>query len=272
MSDVAVTAKKWMTDAILLAALTGWGYAVAYAFEMGYADHFGYPHYVISPTPATIAYALIILLLVGSVAFQAIGVAASQADPRLRAALLFSLLLGSMAFVLVVVSPWPAVSVATVAIGLAVLSWVWWRYFSVTRRRKTHVKNPGRANVSAVSDGKNERQTRAPSSDQIPHTEQNRTHLALLGFAALLTTFWIGQLGGQYVARLQNRFYMMQSRPDFAVVRMYGELVVAAKINKSTGLFTGDYLIAKVGDAEIKLDLTAFPSQAIRPLRHRDQE
>jgi len=272
MSDLAVAAKRWMTDAIFIAALTGSGYAVAYAFEMGYADHFGYPHYVISPTPATIAYALIILFLVGSVAFQAIGVAALQADPLLRATLLFSLLLGAMVFVLVVISPWPAVSIATASIGLVILTLFWWRYFSLIRSRKRRAKDTGRADVSAVPDGKNDRQPRAASSDQNPLTRQYRAHLAFLGFACLILTVWASQLGGQYAGRQQGKFYMMQSRPDFAVVRMYGELVVAAKINKSTGLFTGDYLIAKVGDAEAKLDLTAFTSRATRPLRHRIQE
>lgn len=58
----------------------------------------------------------------------------------------------------------------------------------------------------------------------------------------------------------------MASKPGFAIVRMYGELVVSVKVDRNTGQLTGEYFIGKFGSDELKLELKRERVLQPRPL------
>lgn len=255
--------KNWVTDAFLLAALSVGGYAVAYAFETGYAAHFGYPAYLITPTFSTIAQALFALVIFGEVVVHLVVFAIHQKDPELRLLVLQSLmaLIAGAIAILVIPQTWLfAVVASLLALGVAVLWWMRARRSrqlgAVTAASQLFPRGLPPGGIQSAG----QRLRRA-----ILTAEPGSFHLWFIIITCLVTFFNLAHATGGYMAFKQHTFYMLKSKPDFVVLRIYGELVVAGEINRSTQSFTGNYLVGKLGDADMKLELSRAEFGKQRP-------
>lgn len=261
---------RWVTDAVLLAALSVTGYAVAFAFEMGYAAHFGYPATVISPTPATIASALLLLVFGIQIIAQFFVWVTQQKDAGRRRAITETFFLLIFLLVVLVAVPFGWLQVALATLNLATIVVIWgFRLLAEARARSDRAK----AKATIISTGLGSGTSQVVSSpllfkgSVIPFSPlHHRAWIlsACVGVAVLTVAI---ETVGQFVAKGQRTFYMLKSKPDFAVVRIYGDVVVASKVDLATEHFTGDYIIGKVGDSDMKLELSRVVFRKTRPLR-----
>jgi hypothetical protein len=225
---------KLGTDALLLGALSAGGYCVAFAFEAGYADHFGYPTYLITPTPNVIVTALAAVMIVVAGLFPPfIDMLESKnlGNRKLGLVALLVIFVGFSAAYLFTMSNYKLSSLIPLPFGLALL--VLMRWAGAADAKHGHVTGPKSRAVAGV------------------------LFLALLTYQ--LATFF-----GVMSATNQKAFYFLKTKPDFAVVRLYDSMAVAVRYDTQKQQFVREYLAIRLGDELKELDLVRTVLKADR--------
>jgi len=210
--------KRFGTDAVLLACLTGLGYWIAFAYESGYATHFGYPNYVISPTIGVIVTAIGTLALSLAALAPMIMDMTKPGDAKARR-LAYNYLLLVIFF-------------AAALYTFYVSNYDWKALWKLV---------PGLVLFFAL------RWTTKLDADKgrFPHPKASLVFLVLS--AALLLNF-LANLLGLVAAQNQKVFYFLADKPDFAVVRIYDGLVIGVRFDAAKQQFLGEYTIVKLGE------------------------
>jgi hypothetical protein len=217
---------KLATDALLLGVLSAAGYCVAFAYEAGYARHFGYPTFLIAPTPNVIVTALAVIL---GVVFGLLPPlmdmfdrAASHANRKVSAWLaivFFVCLVGGYGFTM---RNYDIASMWQFGAGLALGGLMYWNQKSDAKR--------------GIAGG--------------PSTKSLAWVLLLVGGIYMLAS-----LLGTHAAKDQKAFFFLQGKPDYAVVRLYDNVAIAVRYDFQTKRFTHEYVVFKFGDEHKELSL-----------------
>jgi hypothetical protein len=232
--------KAWLTDAAMLAALSVFGYTLAYLYEVGFANHFGYPSYLISPTPPVIAGALVVLSL-GAQILALLGVLWSDLkEPEWKDVALNIAMLWCFAIIMLIQSDSTLKTVAVVVAVFAVTAFLTVTSRETRRIRGNHPAGPGML-------------------------QRFKTNMVVTGISGLIATGLAAQVVGELVAKSQQTFFLLDAKTNFAVVRIYGDVVVAAKMNMATEQFTGEYFVGKLGSDDLKLHLKRETFPKARP-------
>lgn len=200
--------------ALLIAVLSAFGYCVAFAYETGYADHFGYPWYLISPTPSVIvtALAIVFCLVLGVTPL----VASEIENTRSVEWVLFAF---GVILVLVYVSTRsPRLDGKAVIVILALIAVVIWGFLFTRKARRP------------------------------------ATRLLMGTIGTFLATGVAASLIGTFVAGGQKAFFFLPGKPDFAVVRMYGEVAIAVRYDFPKQRFVREFRVFKLGEKEMQLE------------------
>jgi len=209
---------KLGTDALFLAAMSAIGYCVAFAYEVGYAKHFGYPTYLIAPTPNVIVTAVAaVLVVVGGLLPPLIDIFDSG-NPESRkfglylVLVLYIILSGAYLFVMSNYDFWSLTGLAAAAVILFAMYWA-----------GKHDAKQGR--------------TSSPKSRSV-------------GGIIFLTSiiYTVSTLFGVLSAKNQRQFYFLKQRPDFAVVRLYDSTAISVKYDIQKKEFQREYSAIKFGD------------------------
>lgn len=229
-----VAAESWVrrlaTDAVVLATLTGIGYWVAFAYESGFASHFGYPTYLISPSLNVILPAIAAIAATLAALMPAALDFLKRRKPSLRKTWLWF------------------------ALGLLTLFFTTNLFISSNYDWKVFWRIPFAIVVyivftlSAVSDAK-----------EGVALSRSASIGALVLFAAVFTNV-ASTFMGMMAAKDQKVFYFLVDNPEYAVVRLYDGLAIAVRYDASKKTFVGDYRAMKVGDEpkELRLKRTAI--------------
>jgi hypothetical protein len=223
---------KLGTDALLLGALSALGYCVALAYEAGYASHFGYPSYLITPTPNVIVTALAaILMVVFGFVLPLVDLFESPGGRNKGIAALIVLwfvLAGSYLFT---VSNYALSSLVTFGLSVAIFCFLQWA--GAVDAKQGRVTGRKAKSVSGV--------------------------LLLVSTVYVLASFF-----GTLTAMNQKAFFFLKSKPDFAVVRLYDSVAVAVRFDFQTQQFTREYLAFKMGDELKELNLVRTVLKGVR--------
>lgn len=239
--------QSWLTDAIFLAFVSVSGYGLAFVFELGFAWHSGFPTYVIAPTPSNIAAAVLVIatLGLGLPMFGMFLLERRDLHERVHSVIVLMYFVFILLGMAVAPDGWPTYIFA--AFGIWVMATFW-----VGEQRS-----------------KKRRLLSGPIFSWSPLV---RHQFSLLLTIAPITLASLTLYAGAATGRSQQTFYFLALKPDFAVIRMYGEVVVAARINRATSLFTGEYIIGKFDSDDMKLSLKRERLAGRRPLRAFEAE
>ena len=204
------------TDAVALAACSGFGYVLALQYERGFCSYFGVPEMLIAPTVPLIATGVTLVLSTAAVGVMTpfVPVSAIKLSERMRslitslatlaAAIAFGLLLGQ------VISATAASLVAFFAM-ICVAS---------TMASKL-MNNAGRGALSFK---------------------------VTAGVLVLLGTLTLAPIAGRMRASITTIYYTLEDQRDFAVIRNYGDVLVAVRVDRVHRRFLSEVLVLRPED------------------------
>jgi hypothetical protein len=233
--------KKFGTDALLIGALSALGYCVAFAYEAGYASHFGYPTYLITPTPNIIVTALASILI----AFYGFLPSFAQAfDKDNSAARQHGREVAEVVVVLTI--PGYVIVANNLKTEYMIGAAAFLGLYAVVRR----LIFPDRAKSGWKAD---------PLATKM--------WLAVIG---AVTLYAIATIFGVSSAHSQRTFFFLKTKPDFAVVRLYDGLAIAVRYDAQKQAFVREYIAMKLGENK-ELDLVRTVLKEERLLVMKDE-
>lgn len=241
-----------VTDAFLLALISGAGYACAFMYDLAYARHFGVPIYFISPNSSTIAFALFSSITLALLFSPLVGLLdmffLDASLPRLRAKM-------SMLFICA------ALNVALYGLSLKFLEMM---LACIVLIAGTYLLSlfEGSGNLSQRLQHAEKRRDIHTETDIVAKglTRLGPTSIRIYGFALLAVVVSIG--AGAASARWQKDYHLLREMPGFALLKRYGDVYIFVKYDLRNKKVLEEFVVLK--DEEIKrMTLT---NQRIGPL------
>lgn len=210
---------KLGTDALLLGALSAIGYCIAFAYEMGYAKHFGYPSYLISPTPSVIVIALAVIAATVSSATPIFSDYFNSRKGSIERRVYFWILFFVFIFVIIMYSftisnySWISLfkNIAYIAFICIIV------YFQIKLKK----------------------------GDYSVNAKFNKFAFLAVGISFV---YLISILAGIYSAKSEKVFYFLTDKPDYAVVRLYDATGIAVRYDSNKKSFDHHYYVIKIND------------------------
>lgn len=244
MSDPS-GAQRAITDALLIAVLTAWSYAIGFAYLSGIANYFGFPIQLATPSATQVlqaAAALSAVLLIYFVVADFVWSFAPRSDTALARAIrrfiALSLIFGFMMYPFL--KDWRGwISLVSVS---AVYGFFEFVFPLITQR------------AFNTYEAKLEAQQKIESGAQ-PHSLMSFFHNVvgkggiILLLLVMLTIMLSYNLGLQN-AREQETFFVLEDAPDSAVLHIDGEVLVAGSFDQQTKMLKGSFIVRKLSDGK----------------------
>ncbi len=270
-------------EAILLAISPVVAYVVAFAFESGYAEGFGYPTWVIEIQPANVAIAWA-GMATGLVSLWGLSIVMATVIPMRLARVVFTWpVFAVSAPLLVVWMAWwmaeaiPSIIAAWLATGVTALfgcfafliARIWHRRYLATdpsllplERWALAAKDLGSANLEY---DKWRRQNQPWSI--IDHTNHPSGVPAIVAWgmvALIVALLLLGPAGwlGLYRSRVKSEFLVTSSQPELVAIRRFGSTLVAAEVSRQQ--VTAFHLVAVTDDERVWVHQRIGRIEAIR--------
>ncbi|MFG0674232.1 hypothetical protein [Delftia sp. WSY_7] len=222
--------KSLVSEGIVVAGLTAAIYFLTFVFEYGYCSYFGIPGFFVEPTTGNILFSALIMSFTVA----------------------YFISVGQMPVVFFKMIP-----SATLKVRLVLVAILWTSYFlSVGGFRWSGLVlailltfillHEYMLNLIFTSGTLNERIASADAyikrSDSGSLTERSKLYKKILAYfmltyLALVVAFFSGLAH----ARLQKGFVVLKSSPEFAVIKRYGDRVIAIRYEGSPAKSTGEF-------------------------------
>lgn len=226
---------KWLTDAAAIAALSASGYATAFAYEAGFCAYFRLPRELIR---LDIVGVLAATSIVGASVFLGLWMAQQFAEllrseeHPIRRTVFVTGIMASLSIPLLIVAPWDGPQMGLIAgpcSGVVLREW----FAPLKHRAIAGYVNKMRAYQAATT-------TRASPGTMV-----------VLGwplspvFVVVALAWWLGAsyLVGGHDARSATDFLVKPGSMSVAVLRFYGDNVVAAAFDPKTRVLTNEFHI-----------------------------
>lgn len=236
-------------EATILAVSPIFAYTMAFCYEAGYAQHFGYPTYLIEVDLRTTLFAWLILFPVlaslATVVFGAVFLVPSKGHRLMwYQALVMGPMVVTLALCLWARSVNPGQTLAT--------AWVWASIAGIV----LHLVLVGVVGWRSRSDGLGslvDRLVAVEESLYPSHDAATRVRWRAINTVRVLVTITgvlIATVAfGRWSARRQGDFLVRGAHQDLAVVRRYGDMLIAAPFDSTSGTIGCQYHILPVVDA-----------------------
>lgn len=226
--------ESYLTDAILLAALSVAGYSCAFMYEYGYARHFGIPIYFVSPDYSVIAGALsglglMLILLVQifnftSIIFRDVGL------PKLRTRLyllitFFALIFSFYGFSLRAVGLY--ITCALIVIGTYLFAFL--GSSGSIDERLEHA----------------EKYNDPLESDIVTNKLSKIGPWSLILYSVVIYAPVISMAAGAGSARFQTDYHLIKELPGYALLKRDGDNYLAIRYDKVRGKVSEEFLVIK---------------------------
>jgi hypothetical protein len=252
---------SFVTDAAaMVAAATAMIYAVAFSFEVGFCQHFGIPLFLIIPTTSVILFALFGVVSVGFLLVQVMSIERAILGATSLPALFRSRLESSLLFAL---GGLASFGFSWSALGAAAFGFFMWCGIYIPAlffpKRGTFVER-----LREVEGARDYVGEASPFVGLAAAVGERGIQLFLF---ALLSCF-IAASVGTATARTQKKFQIIAARPDLALVKSYGDLMIGIKFDESKKAATGEIVVFKMDHDFKQVNLT---SRSIGPLSGVDR-
>lgn len=265
---------SFFTDAVLIAIATALAYAIAFAYEAGFADHFGYPRWLIEVNLLGILIAWGALFATFALVFS-FGFIATVIVPLRPLVLIFNhvffILAGS---VFLMALPWiPNTGLPRwgdfLFAGMGVGAFILYLSYFVPFYRRT---DPSLGFISRFEQGvnalKEARSQEQPLFRSIGHGIIANPTLGRMvgGTLALLILIGVPLTAakelGRFHAGLQEIFPVIGVAKDTVLLRRYGDYLIVAPIDRSNGQIKQVFRVVKV-----EQNLPVFTLENLRGIR-----
>lgn len=256
---------SFLTEGLLLAALSATAYLVAFLYERGYCDHFGIPTLLIAPSTSNILAAAVAVSVgflgtipfLGSFTSIVRDVRSSERLKPYRSIILTNILLAMAAIIgatLYGVS-WTLVSVLfTIFILINITNFgppaMRYRQYKTWRERflateEAEMRSGGSIDLLLDSLG------------------PRMMKVVLVVIVLLFASYIVGNAN----ANRQKDFFVLNDPPNYVVLRSYGDTLVTSKLDRAAKQTGSEFLFLRISNIE-RLKLTAErigPLQAPKP-------
>lgn len=269
--------KQWptlVTEGVLLALSPGVAYAIAFAYEAGYADHFGYPRFLIDVSLPNVllswgAVAYLVGLLVG------ILFVAGWFVPRAAAALRHNRTILRLGAALVVGiagwfamwpkdKPWHGLAMMVLA-GVALSYWLI-EFGAYYRRTSTGALSSRLESASKLLSSEQKERHFVPDSlslAALQHPLLGRPlRIVLVVVFAMWCTFLAVRVVGEWSAGLQRNWLVCGSQPELVAVARHDAQLIAMPLRRSDLSLVRRYHFIATTDSSV-----AWVSRRLGPLR-----
>ena len=250
-SSEAQKPRSIFTDGLIVAGATAAIYLLTFAYEYGYCAYFGVPGFLIEPSTGTVLFSALSISVAGVLLVEASHLPrvllARIPWPRLRTRLILVLLMWGAPLLMDIPFTW-----------LRVLNLLLWTLLVLSDYIFALIYNSGSFS-ERISDGEKDTQT-----SKTPWDGPMRTFgTTAVGFLMLIySATLIAWAAGTIHARFQEGFTVLKSTPDIAVIKRYGDRLIAIRYAGASPRATGEFrVIDKEQDMEfINLDKLTIES------------
>lgn len=247
---------SWITPTIITATIpiiAAIAYGIAYAFEWGYCSIFGIPTYLIELTVNNVLFAVstVVILLAFTILIWYPYVYIPLDRLSKRWGKKFSFLAGGLFVVIVfmllyqeVWLRWVPLLIVVVTLGIILfvipiiyiwiakgLNWIKQKIFLFLGRSKE-------------KEIQKEEAVPAPAIESSTELTKRKLAFIILGSAFIL--FYIAFAAGQATAEMQDEFFITTDPTDCVVLRIYGNNLICAPIDKEKVKISGSIFITRV--------------------------
>jgi len=225
--------KNLLTDAFLIAIGTALLYLIAFFYEWGYCSYFEIPSNFISPNTSTVLVAagaigsfftFSIQLFGFAVPLLRAGTNPTEKQRPYREVFLINALLLILGFVLLKAYGFYWQGALLFALLVALLNFIFFGIGLLVYRKHGSIAN----RLQAIrADQQND------SFDAWALIQEKIGRTSTLSVIAFISILGIAFVIGNGEAARQQRFLMINDSPTFAVLRVYGELVIAGEVDSS---------------------------------------
>jgi hypothetical protein len=240
-AEKGISTKLVITETLLLAAAPLGGYLVAFAYEFGYAKHFGVPLYLVSVGLSQVFIAIGALLFLAWILFVCFDTAYMVIRPeRLRDVWRIRLARAPVYLVL-----------ATAAIWLGVRRWAEWVGFLFVLGMIVFYEL---VFPLLTQRGVKGYEAKLQAQDVLDHSVRSLFDgvRRRLGPTALKLILWSGiaiylaYLLGKAEGVRQTVFYVHSNPADTVLIRVYGDVAVSARLANGGRSLSGVYLVQRI--------------------------
>lgn len=245
--------RSLVTDGLIIASVTAAAYLLTFAYEYGYCAYFGIPGFLIEPSTGTILFAALFIL--GAVILL---IEMSHLPRELLAAI-----------------PWPRLRTRLI---LVILIWItpaltgtpfrWLMTFNLAASTLLLLSDyifaliftPGSFS-QRISQGEKETETSKSAWDGPKRTfGATAVGLVLIVYMALLGAWLIGSIH----ARFQDSFIVLKSTPDIAVIKRYGDRLIAIRYEGTPPRATGEFRVIDKDQSGDFINLNKVSIESVR--------
>jgi len=234
-----------ISDALLVAGVTAWSYALGFAYRSSFVEYFGLPNYLATPSisavliaVAALAGTLLSYFAIANLIWTLAPHNNSAIAGAVRRVVALSLVMGLMMF--------PVLKERAIWVFVLVIVGVYAAFeflFPLITQR-------GSSTYEAKLDAQNrlEIDVQSRGFGGLLHRTVGAGWVRV-GLFAVLTIFLANMLGRTH-AREQETFFVLEDAPDSVVVVMDGDVLVAANIDRSTKALKGSFSVRKLSDGK----------------------
>ncbi|MGA0570052.1 hypothetical protein ACO2Q9_04960 [Variovorax sp. VNK109] len=236
--------RQLFTDAVVVALTSGWAYCIAFAYEAGFCSHFGVPLHLITPSlTALLTAAFAVLLGITAMLYAAAWPLAlvPKSARRLRRKLF------AFALLVVITLFWYRLELdglIQIGVGAVIL-------FGGYAYRLAVGKGTVKERLSSGSE-----KSFTDIDPMFGPVEKVWGSNVTGAFATIFFPVYVAWVVGMGVATNQSSFLMLDEHPAFALVRSYGDTLIAVKIDEDKKSIEGSVFISKIPAAPEVLKTT----------------
>ena len=245
--------RSLVTDGLIIASATAAAYLLTFAYEYGYCAYFGIPGFLIEPSTGTILFAALFILgaviLLIEMSHLPRELLAAIPWPRLRTRLVLIALMWITPTLTGTPLRWLMTLTLAVSTLLLLSDYIFALIFTtgpLTQR---------------ISRGEKETQTSKSAWDGPKRTfGTTAVGLVLIAYMALLGAWLIGAIH----ARFQDSFIVLKSAPDIAVIKRYGDRLIAIRYEGTPPRATGEFRVMDKDQNGEFINLNKFSIESVR--------
>ncbi|MFG0621780.1 hypothetical protein ACF8OH_15475 [Delftia sp. WSY_9] len=244
--------RSFISEGLIVAGATAALYMVTFVFEYGYCKYFGIPGFLVEPSTGTVLLSALIISVASVFIFSLSQFPSAMIKKipwvKLRNRIVVVAIMWTFALLVGDLSSWTSKTILIISTIIPFLDYIFPMIL---------FSGPIRDRISMAED--------MISEEYLKDKNNKNTIVVKFSFYIVLINFalLIAFAAGATHAKIQKGFVVLKAAPDFAVVKRYGERMIAVRYEGTPPRATGEFkILDKEKDVEFinlnKLEISEF--------------